>query len=48
MCELLLSMIIVGFVNVAPDTYIIQGQDMEGNVIECEMTIFPKENEINF
>ena len=48
MCELLLSMIIVGFVNVGPDTYIIQGQDMEGNYIECEMVLTPIENEINF
>ena len=48
MCELLLSMIIVGFVNTGPNTYTIQGQDMDGNVIECEMIIFPKKNEINF
>ena len=48
MCELLLSMFIVGFVNTGPDTYLVQGQDMEGNVIECEMIVVPKENNINF
>ena len=47
MCEMLLSMLIVGFVNVGPDTYLVQGQDMEGNVIECEMIVVPKENGIN-
>ena len=48
MCEMLLSMVIVGFVNVGPDTYLVQGQDLEGNVIECEMVIRPKENDRNF
>ena len=48
MCEMLLSLMIVGFVNVGPDTYLVQGQDLEGNVIECEMVIRPKENDINF
>ena len=48
MCEALLSMLIVGFVNVGPDTYLVQGQDLEGNILECEMIIFPKENDINF
>lgn len=48
MCEMLLSMVIVGFVNVGPDTYLVQGQDLEGNVVECEMILRPKENDINF
>ena len=48
MCEMLLSMMIVGFVNVGPDTYLVQGQDLEGNVIECEMIIRPKEIDRNF
>ena len=48
MCELLLSSLIVGFVNVGPDLYLVQGQDLEGNIIECEMIIVPKENDINF
>ena len=48
MCEMLLSMVIVGFVNVGPDTYLVQGQDLEGNIIECEIIIRPKENDINF
>ena len=47
MCEMLLSMVIVGFVNVGPDTYLVHGQDLEGNVIECEMIIRPKENDKN-
>ena len=48
MCELLLTSLIVGFVNVGPDTYLVQGQDFEGNVVECVMVITPKENDINF
>ena len=48
MCEMLLSLLIVGFVNVGPDTYLVQVQDLEGNVLECEMVIVPKENDINF
>ena len=48
MCEMLLSMVIVGFVNVGPDTYLVQGQDLEGNVIECEIVIRPKEFDRNF
>ena len=48
MCEMLLSMLIVGFVNVGPDTYLVQGQDLDGNVLECEMVIVLKENDINF
>lgn len=48
MCELLLSMVIVGFVNVGPDVYLVQGQDLEGSIIECEIIIRPKENDINF
>ena len=48
MCELLLSSLIVGFVNVGPDLYLVQGQDLEGNIIECEMIVVPKENNINF
>ena len=48
MCELLLSMLIVGFVNVGPDTYLVQGQDLDGNIVECQMIIVPIENEINF
>ena len=48
MCEALLSMLIVGFVNVGPDTYLVQGQDLDGNVMECVMVITPKENDINF
>ena len=48
MCEMLLSMLIVGFVNVGPDTYLVQGQDMDGNIVECEMIVIPKENNINF
>jgi len=48
MCELLFSMLIVGFVNVGPDTYLVQGQDLDGNIVECEFTIVPIENKINF
>ena len=48
MCELLLSSLIVGFVNVGPDLYLVQGQDLEGNIIDCEIIIVPKENDINF
>ena len=48
MCEMLLSMLIVGFVNVGPDTYLVQGQDLDGNIVECEMIVVPKENNINF
>lgn len=48
MCEMLLTSLIIGFMHVGPDTYLVQGQDLEGNVIECEMIIRPKENEINF
>ena len=48
MCELLLNMLIVGFVNIGPGTYLVQGLDMDGNVIECEMIVVPKENDINF
>ena len=48
MCEALLSMLIVGFVNVGPDIYLVQGQDLDGNIMECEMIIVPKENKINF
>lgn len=47
MCEMLLSMVIVGFMNVGPDTYLVQGQDLEGNVVECEMIVTPKENDKN-
>lgn len=47
MCETLLTMLIVGFVNVGPDTYLVQGQDMNGNITECEMIIVPKENDKN-
>ena len=47
MCEMLLSVLIIGFVNVGPDVYLVQGQDMEGNIIECEMIIRPKKNDIN-
>ena len=48
MCELLLTSLIVGFVNVGPDTYVVQGQDIQGNFVECVMVITPKENDINF
>ncbi len=48
MCELLLTSLIVGFVNVGPDTYLVQGHDSEGNTVECVMVITPKENDINF
>ena len=48
MCELLLTSLIVGFVNVGPDTYLVQGQDFEGNVVEYVMVITPKGNDINF
>ena len=47
MCEMLLSMLIVGFVNVGPDTYLVQGQDLDGNIVECEMIVVPKENDKN-
>ena len=45
MCEVLLSMMIVGFVKVGPDSYLVQGQDLEGNVLECEMIIRPKDRD---
>lgn len=48
MCELLLTSLIVGFVNVGPDTYVVQGQDSEGNVVECVMHITPIKNDIIF
>jgi len=48
MCELLLTSLIVGFVNVGPDTYLVQGQDSEGNVVECVMHITPIKNDIIF
>lgn len=48
MCELLLTSLIVGFVNVGPNTYLVQGHDLDGNIVECVMVITPKENKINF
>lgn len=48
MCELILTSLIVGFVNVGPNHYVVQAQDMEGNIVECEVVVTPKENEINF
>ena len=48
MCELLLTSLIVGFVNVGPDTYLVQGKDSEGNVVECVMHITPIKNDIIF
>ena len=48
MCELLLTSLIVGFVNVGPDTYLVQGQDSKGNVVECVMHITPIKNDIIF
>lgn len=47
MCELLLTSLIIGFMHVGPDTYLVQGQDLEGNVIECEMIVTPLENDEN-
>ena len=47
MCEMLLTSLIVGFVNVGPDVYLVQGQDLDGNIIECEMIVRPKENDKN-
>ena len=48
MCEMILTGLIMGRVNVGPDVYVIQGFDYEGNFIECEMILTPIENEINF
>ena len=48
MCELIFTGLIIGFINVAPDVYIIQAQDLDGNYVECEMVLTLKENGINF
>ena len=48
MCELILTSLIVGFVNVGPDRYLVQAQDLDGNIVECVIVVTPKENDINF
>ena len=48
MCEWILTGLIVGFVNIGPNIYLVQGLDVDGNVLECVMEFSPKENNINF
>ena len=47
MCEMILTSLIVGFVNVGPDKYVIQGLSPNGKVIECEMILRPMKNDRN-
>jgi len=47
MCELILSSLIVGFVNVGPDKYVVQGLSSDGKVLECEMILRPMKNDKN-
>ena len=47
MCELLLTSVIVGFVNVGPNKYVVQGLSPDGKVLECEMLLRPKKNDRN-
>lgn len=47
MCELILSSLIIGFVNVGPDKYLVQGLSSEGKVLECEMILRPIKNDKN-
>ena len=39
MCEYIFSMMIVGLVNVAPDTYVIQALNHDNRVVECSIVI---------
>ena len=48
MCEWILSSVIIGFVNIGPGIYLIQGLDKGNNVRECVIQAFPKKNDINF
>ena len=48
MCELILSSLIVGFVNVGPDRYLVQAQNLDRSIVECEIVVTLKENDINF
>ena len=47
MCELILSSLIVGFVNVGPDKFVVQGLSSDGKVLECEMILRPMKNDRN-
>ena len=47
MCEWILSSLIIGFVNVGPGIYVVQGFDKDNDVQECVIQTLPKENEIN-
>lgn len=47
MCELILSSLVIGFVNVGPDKYLVQGLSSEGKVLECEMILRPIKNDKN-
>ena len=42
MCEYIFSMMIVGLVNVAPDTYVVQALDREDRLVECSIVIQEK------
>ena len=48
MCEWILSSVIIGFVNVGPGIYVVQGFDRDNNVQECVIQAFPNKNGINF
>ena len=47
MCELILSSLIIGFVNVGPSKYVVQGLSSDGKVLECEMILRPIKNDRN-
>ena len=47
MCEWILTSMIIGFVNVGPGVYVVQGFNKDHNVQECVIEAFPKENDIN-
>ena len=41
MCEALLTMLIVGFVNVGPGEYLVQSMNADDVVLECVIEIDP-------
>ena len=47
MCEMILSSVIVGFVNVGPNRYVVQGLSPYGTVLECELFMRPIKNDKN-